>query len=140
MSHAAVLAPVFVQVALTFFVLYWSGVVRVGHTQRREVRIGDIALGQPNWPEHATQLGNNVRNQFEIPVMFYAIVGFAMITGKADLLFVVLAWVFALSRLVHAYIHTTSNRVSRRFLAYTVGSATLCLMWIVFAVRILFFS
>jgi hypothetical protein len=140
MSHAAVLAPVFVQVALTFFVLYWSGVVRVGHTQRREVRIGDIARGQPNWPEHATQLGNNVRNQFEIPVMFYAIVGFAMITGKADLLFVVLAWGFALSRLVHAYIHTTSNRVSRRFLAYTVGSATLCLMWIVFAVRILFFS
>ena len=137
MSIQAVLLPVFVQVALTFLLLYWQGYVRVGHTRRGEVKIRDIALRQPNWPEHATQLSNAFINQFEIPVLFYALVAFALLTRKADLLFVVMSWVFVLSRLMHAFIHTTSNRVSRRFFAYSVGTVTLLIMWVIFALRIL---
>ncbi len=52
-------------------------------------------------------------------------------------MFVVLSWIFVLSRLVHAFIHTTSNRVSRRFFAFTVGTLTLLIMWVIFALRIL---
>lgn len=137
MSIQAVLLPVFVQVALTFVLLYWQGYVRVGHTRRGEVKIRDIALRQPNWPEQATKLGNAFQNQFEIPVLFYVLVAFALLTRKADLVFVVLSWIFVLSRLVHAYIHTTSNRVSRRFFAYSVGTVTLLVMWVIFALRIL---
>jgi len=137
MSIQAVLLPVFVQVALTFVLLYWQGYVRVGHTRRGEVKIRDIALRQPNWPEQATKLGNAFQNQFEIPVLFYVLVAYALLTRKADLVFVVLSWIFVLSRLVHAYIHTTSNRVSRRFFAYSVGTVTLLVMWVIFALRIL---
>jgi hypothetical protein len=137
MSIQAVLLPVFVQVALTFALLYWQGYVRVGHTRRGEVKLRDIALRQANWPEQATKLGNAFLNQLEIPILFYALVAFALLTRKADLAFVVLSWVFVLSRLVHAYIHVTSNRVSRRFFAYTVGTATLLVMWIIFALRVL---
>ncbi len=103
MSIQVVLLPVFVQVALTFVLLYWQGYVRVGHTRRGEVKIRDIALRQANWPEQATKLGNAFQNQFEIPVLFYALVAFALLTRKADLAFVVLSWIFVLSRLVHAY-------------------------------------
>ena len=137
MSIQAVLLPVFVQVALTFALLYWNGYVRVGHTRRGEVKIRDIALRQANWPERATKIGNAFHNQLEIPILFYALVAFALLTRKADLVFVVLSWVFVLSRLVHAFIHTTSNRVSRRFFAYSVGTVTLLIMWVIFAVRIL---
>ena len=137
MSIQSVLLPVFVQVALTFALLYWSGYLRVGHTRRGEVKIRDIALRQANWPEQATQLGNAFQNQLEIPVLFYALVVFALLTRKADLVFVVMSWVFVLSRLVHAFIHTTSNRVSRRFFAYSVGTVTLLIMWVIFALRIL---
>jgi hypothetical protein len=136
-SIQAVLLPVFVQVALTFALLYWNGYLRVGHTSRGEVKIRDMALGQPNWPEQATKIGNAFRNQLEIPILFYALVAFALLTRKADLVFVVLSWVFVLSRLVHAFIHTTSNRVSRRFFAYSVGTVTLLIMWVIFALRIL---
>lgn len=137
MSIQAVLLPVFVQIALTFALLYWSGYVRVGHTRRGEVKIRDIALRQANWPERATKLGNAFLNQLEVPVLFYALVAFALLTRKADLAFVVLSWVFVLSRLMHAYIHVTSNRVSRRFFAYSVGTVTLLVMWAIFAFRIL---
>lgn len=137
MTIQAVLLPVFVQVALTFALLYWSGYVRVGHTRRGEVKLRDIALRQANWPEQATKIGNSLLNQFEIPVLFYALVAFALLTRKADLAFVVLSWIFVLSRLLHAFIHTTSNRVSRRFYAYSVGTVTLLVMWVIFALRIL---
>ena len=49
----------------------------------------------------------------------------------------VLAWVFVLTRLLHAYIHTTSNIVRHRFNAFAVGVFILLAMWIIFAVRIL---
>jgi hypothetical protein len=43
---------------------------------------------------------------------------------------------FVVTRLVHAFIHTTSNRVSQRFMAFLVGALILMLMWIIFALRI----
>jgi hypothetical protein len=53
------------------------------------------------------------------------------------MIFVVLSWVFVISRLLHMTIHTTSNRVPRRFFVYLVGLATLVIMWAYFAVQIL---
>jgi hypothetical protein len=34
-------------------------------------------------------------------------------------------------------VHVTSNRVARRALCFLAGAAVLCVMWIVFAIRIL---
>ena len=137
MSVTAILLPVFVQVGLTFVLLFWMGRSRLAHIRAGEVRVKDIALGERNWPARAQQVANSYQSQFELPVLFYAIVALALITRKADLVFVVLSWVFVVSRLVHATIHTTSNRVQQRFTAFLVGVIVLMAMWIVFALRIL---
>ncbi|MDF2998872.1 MAG: hypothetical protein K0R27_4509 [Xanthobacteraceae bacterium] len=137
MSVQAVLLPVFVQVALTFALLFWLGPARF-----RAVRSGTVGeeatLDDGAWPREARQAGNAFRNQFELPVLFYAITAFALITRKADLLFVVLAWVFVLSRIVHALIHVTSNEIRLRFPAYLVGAIVLLVMWVLFALAIIF--
>ena len=57
------------------------------------------------------QVGNSLTNQFELPVLFYVLTILAIITKHADFLFVVMAWIFVLTRLAHAYIHVTSNNV-----------------------------
>jgi hypothetical protein len=138
LSIQAVLAPVFVQVALTFVLLFWMGRSRFAAVRAKEARVKDIALGQPAWPDRVLQVANAYHNQFETPVLFYALVVLALITRQADLLFVVMAWLFVAARLVHAYIHTTSNLVIRRFQAFLAGTVVLMLMWLIFAVRILF--
>ena len=138
MSIQAVLLPVFVQVALTFALMFWMGSVRVASISRGETKIRDIALGQQAWPERPTQIANCYHNQFQLPVLFYVLVALALFTRKADLLFVVLAWLFVLLRLAHAYVHVTSNHVPTRFRWYLTGAVVLLLLWIVFAVRILF--
>lgn len=137
MTVQSVLLPLFVQVALTFVLLFWMGSARVASLRKGEVRIRDIALGQPAWPQRATQIGNAYHNQLQLPVLFFTLVTLALITKQADLLFVILSWVFVALRLVHAAIHVSTNYVPRRFYAFLAGAAVLAAMWLLFAVRVL---
>lgn len=138
MTLPTVLAPVFVQVALTFALLFWMGRTRFAAVRAGEVRVADVSLGQRAWPERAAQAGNSFHNQFELPVLFYALVAFAIPTRGTDLLFVVLSWVYVLTRIVHAAVYVTSNDIRLRFTAFLVGALALMLMWILFAAHILF--
>jgi hypothetical protein len=138
MSIQAVLAPLFVQVALTFVLLFWMGRERFASVRAGQVRVKEIALGERNWPARVQQIANTFHNQFEVPMLSYALVALALLTRQADLLFVLMAWIFVAARLVHAYIYTTSNVVIRRFQAFMAGTTVLMLMWVIFAVRVLF--
>ena len=137
MSIPAVLAPVFVQVLLTFVLLLWTGRVRFAAVRAGAVKAKDIALGERAWPPRVQQVANAFQNQFETPVLFYALVALAVLTRKADLLFVVLSWLFVLSRLAHAYVYATTNTLLVRFRIFLAGTLVLLAMWIVFAARIL---
>jgi hypothetical protein len=137
MSLQLVLLPVFVRVALTFYLMCWMAVVRTSSIRHGEVKIRDIALGQPAWTERSTKIGNAFRNQFELPVLFYVLTVLAIMARKADYLFVVMAAIFVASRIAHAAIHTGSNHVPRRFYAFLIGAVVLMAMWIIFAVRVL---
>nr|WP_250152487.1 MAPEG family protein [Ancylobacter radicis] len=130
--------PVFVQVALTFAVLFRLGAVRLRAVKAGSVERERVLIDDSGWPAQVRQASNCFRNQFEVPVLFYALVAFALVTRQADGLFVVLSWVFVLSRIVHAVVHVTSNALSIRFPAYMVGVVVLMLMWILFALAILF--
>lgn len=137
MSLQAVLLPLFVQVGLTFVLMLWMSFVRTSSITRGQIKMRDIALGQPAWTEPATKVSNAFRNQFELPVLFYVLVVLAIIARKADFLFVVMSWIFVISRIFHAAIHTSSNNVPQRFYAFAVGAIVLLVMWIIFAVRVL---
>ena len=137
MSIATILLPVFVLVALTFILIFTLGMSRANVLKRGEVRIPDIALGQRVWPAKQQQISNCYDNQFQLPVLFYVLTILAIFTKHADYLFVVLAWVFVASRLVHAYIHCTTNYVRYRFLSFAIGLIVLIAMWAIFAAQIL---
>lgn len=132
-----VLLPVFVLVGLTFALLLAMAGARRQALVNKETKIRDIALGQPNWPVRATQIGNCYRNQFELPVLFYALIALALPLRHADFLIVVLSWVFVITRLVHAGIFVTSNDLNRRSLTWFAGVLVLLVMWVYFALRIL---
>ena len=136
MSIPMVLLPVFVQVALTFVLHVLDGAMRAPRAiSRRRGQIRDIALGQPAWPRSPHQ-GRRIATttSSQLPLLFYVLVSLALITRKADLLFVVMSWLFVLLRVAHAYIHMTSNHVPTRFYVFARGSFVLLVMWIIFAV------
>ncbi|HRF07367.1 MAG TPA: MAPEG family protein [Xanthobacteraceae bacterium] len=137
MTVPMILLPVFVLVAQIFVLSLWMGFERNRAISSREVHIRDIALTKEGWPSRAKQISNAYHNQYELPVLFFVLVAFALITRKADLIFVVLSWVFVVLRILHMLIHTTSNRVPERFFAYVGGLLVLIVMWAYFAFQIL---
>jgi hypothetical protein len=124
MSIQAVLLPLFVEVILTFVLLFGMAGMRT-RALGRGLDWHRIANREPNWPTRPTQFANAFSNQFELPVLFYVLTILAWITKQADLLFVVLAWVFVLCRVAQAAVHVTSNHVPTRGLVYGIGGLTL---------------
>jgi hypothetical protein len=129
--------PVLAQVLITFVVMVWTAKHRVGAVRARRVRMADIALSDAAWPEDARKASNNLRNQFETPVLFYVLCGVATFIGATGILMTLLAWAYVATRVVHAFIHLTSNYIPHRFYAFAVGAAILFAMWIVVVVRLL---
>jgi hypothetical protein len=137
MSIKAVLLPLLVQVALTFGLGFWMASLRVRAVRSGEVKRRDVALREPNWPPRILKVQNAYHNQIELPLLLYVLAILVLITRTADLAFVLLAWVFVATRLVHAYVHVTGNDMARRGAVFLAGAAVLCVMWIMCAVRIL---
>lgn len=137
MSQVALVYPLLLQVALTFVLLLWLARGRTGALTSKEVLPEQIALGQPRWPARTTQVANSFQNQLEVPVLFYVLVLLILHLRMSDIVHVVLAWAFVLTRFVHAFIHTTNNDVRVRGAVYGIGVLILLVMWIWFALRFL---
>ena len=137
MSVRMVLLPVFVLIGLTFALLLAMASARTRALSRREISFKDIALGQQNWPQRATQIGNCFKNQFEVPVLFYVLIALALPLRHADLFIVLMSWVFVVTRFAHAGVFVSSNDLGRRSTIWLAGVLVLLAMWIYFALRML---
>lgn len=121
--------PVIAQVALMFGLLFYLGYLRVGYIARGEVKIRDVALGQPNWPVPARQVANCFNNQCETPILFYVLVVMCEMNKLASPVLTFGAWLFILTRYLHAFVEVTSNYVPRRFKIFVTGTFTLLGLW-----------
>lgn len=137
MSLQAVLLPLFVEVVLTFVLMLRMGALRNANYRSGAVKAQDIALREPKWPARTTQAANSFSNQFELPVLFYVLTILAWDTRRAGYVFVILAWIFVICRLLQAYVHVTSNIVKWRGRFYIVGALVLMVMWAIYIVEVL---
>jgi hypothetical protein len=128
----AYLAPLFVEVALTFALLFWMGVRRVDAVVSGAIRSRDVALRQPGWPADITQIANAYQSQLELPILFYLVVVLSLFTARSTTSLLVLAWAFVVARLFHALIHVTTNHMGRRFYAFFASGLIVMVMWILF--------
>ena len=129
------IAAILAQGALALGLLWYLGTIRIPMVMRGEVRIDDIALERKGWPKREWQASNAFDNQFQLPVLFYVGAGLALYFGPT-LFEVVLAWLFVVSRYIHAFVHVTDNHVIRRFAAYFAGLVLLCVYWFDLLVRL----
>jgi hypothetical protein len=131
-----VLLALWLQGALTLALLWHLGSIRLPLVSSGKIAIGAIALSREPWPDREKQASNAFDNQFQLPVLVFVAGAAALYLGPS-VLEVVLAWLFVLSRIVHAAIHVTSNHVVRRFWAYSFGYAVLIALWLDLLVRLL---
>jgi hypothetical protein len=137
MNHALIFLPVLVQMLLTL-ALY----VALQRVKSRAARAGEVdetrrALHDDAWPDYVRRVNNNIRNQFELPVLFYVLCMALWALQAAGTLAQVLAWVFVLSRIAHAWVHTRSNVVPLRRRIFTLGVVLLLVLWLLAAWRLI---
>ena len=133
----AVLYPVLAQVILTLALLLILGWHRQVALHDGSVAAQDVALDNTHWPPRARQFANSYRNQFELPVIFYVLCLVAQVTNSVDWLFLILAWIFVVFRIIHAIEHTTSNVVMRRCAIFALGYFCLVIMTALLLIRFL---
>ena len=74
-------------------------------------------------------VNRNIANQFELPVLFHIACLLLYITDADNIVTVVLAWLFVLSRYAHSYVHVTSNRLRQRGVLFGIGFALVVCLW-----------
>ena len=79
-------------------------------------------------PEAVNLPSSNLKNLFELPVLFYVLCLLLYVTASVDTGYLVAAWLFFGFRLLHSLIHCTANRVMARFLCYLAASLALWFM------------
>ena len=107
---------------------------------RRKVDPQSIALSaQKDAGLADTRGADNFNNQFQLPVLFYVAVAVAILSGTSDAsrVLVWLAWAFVATRLLHALVQWTYNRVVHRFALYAIGALVLWTMWGMLALGLL---
>ena len=136
MSLQAVLAPLFVEVILTFALMLAMAKLRTDDYRLGVLKPQDVALREAKYSARATQVAHSFSNQFELPVLFYVLTILVWVTRHAGYAFVTLAWIFVICRLLQAYVHVTNNRVRLRGACYFVGAAVLMVMWAIYIVEV----
>lgn len=131
-----ILWPTFALVALIFAVWFWMFVQRFGHMRRNPPGPDSFADGEAamRYFLPVEMPANNLRNLFEMPVLYFALVPLLLITRHGDHVEVTLAWIYVALRAVHSLIHVGPNPVVARFAVYLASCAVLAAMWIGFAV------
>jgi hypothetical protein len=137
MTTQEILLPLFVEVILTFLLLFWLAPLRSGDLGAGVTRPENVALREPNWSARTLQVGYAYSNQFELPVLFYVLTILAYVTHLAGLVFVVLAWIFVLFRCLQAFVHVTNNKIRVRGAMFAIAALVLFIMWVMYIVEVL---
>lgn len=122
--------PMATMVLLTFCIM-----VVMLRGRIRAVRTGEANPGyyktyqEGGEPREAAQFTRHVVNMFESPTLFYAAGVAGMVTGQNATVMLALAWLYVALRVVHAFIHTGSNKLMPRMRVYFGSLLVLLGMW-----------
>ena len=117
----SIFTPFFAMVFLTLLVWVYMYIRRISFITNTKLSPKDLAvpgtLAQIS-PPSVSNPSDNLKNLFEIPILFYALVLYLFITNQVDAVYVNVAWIFVVFRALHSIVHCTFNRIMLRFYLY----------------------
>ena len=94
MERDLVFLPVLVQVFLTLGLYIYLAIAKSAAVKLGQVDEARRALYDDAWPEKILQINNCIRNQFEVPVLFYALIFILWAADSVNVYIHILAWLF----------------------------------------------
>lgn len=135
MNGEAIFWPVLVQVALTIAIYILVSTRRVGAIKSGQAKASDYRIPTVE-PESSVTAIRSLINQFELPVLFYACCIVLFVLAAVTKVALALAWIFVISRIAHAFVHVTSNRLRFRRPMFIIGFFAVVALWVLVAIRL----
>ncbi len=131
MFFKPMLLPMIAMVALTFVVWVYMYITRIAEMGRKNIDPQDLDTHVKALALLTDSSGpaSNLRNLFELPILFYLAVLLTLVLLIQDVWLIALSWAYVLLRVTHSFIHCSYNNVLHRFTVYIASCAVLFLMW-----------
>lgn len=135
------LLPMVLLVFFTFGVMFWMlklryrAVIKDGFDPKY-FRLYDSSESKVPMPEYLSKVTQHFQNLLEMPPLFYLALLLLATLNITDTFYVILAWAFLITRIFHAYIHTSGNRVMKRKNAFIASLVILMILWARIAIEV----
>ena len=117
---------------LTVYTLVAMFLRRLGEIRARRISIGQFRTyeTEDQMPAHLLKASRHYKNLFEMPILFYVIVLFALVSKASDTTTSVLVIAFCLLRSWHTFIHLGANNVIHRMYLFAASLVSLICLWV----------
>jgi hypothetical protein len=112
--------PMLAHIGLVVLLYVWLTFERTRAVWRGEAEYSAYLFGEGE-PHQAARISANLSNQFELPVIFYALVVLLIAINEVLLIDVIAAWVFVAGRAIHTLVQTLTDNVPLRGKVFTIN-------------------
>jgi hypothetical protein len=116
---------------LTAVVWLYMYIKRLGYIASNNIDAAKVATPEQQnalLPAGVNNPSNNLKNLFELPVLFYVLSLVLFLSVMVDLTFYYSAWAYVGLRVLHSIVQCTVNNVNLRFGVYLISSLVLWFM------------
>jgi len=116
----SILWPMLAHIGWVFMLYAWLTVARQRAVKSGRIDYSCFVLGREE-PLEVARITRNLANQFELPIIFYALVVLLVALGQVTIYDVIAAWVFVAGRVAHTLVQTLTDNVPLRGQVFTVN-------------------
>jgi hypothetical protein len=131
MNEQAIFLPMLATMTLTAIVWFYMYARRIPAMRRAGVSVQTYTTPDTvaeYLSDEVNYSANNLKNLFEVPILYYGLCLYLFVTGNVDTAYVIAAWLFFVFRLFHSIVHCTKNIVMLRFYLYSGAALALWFM------------
>jgi hypothetical protein len=112
-STVSLLWPMLAHIGWVCLLYVWLTIARARAVRRGEITSSCFVLGRDE-PVEVARITRNLANQFEWPVVFYAVVVLLVALGRVTTIDLIAAWLFVAGRIIHTLVQTLTDNVPLR--------------------------
>jgi len=117
---ASILWPMLAHIGWVSMLYVWLTVARQRAVRSGQIESSCFVLGRDE-PLEVARITRNLANQFELPLIFYALVVLLVALGQVTLFDVIAAWVFVAGRVAHTLVQTLTDNAPLRGQVFTIN-------------------
>tara|TARA_B000000609_G_scaffold14253_1_gene8906 strand:- start:2093 stop:2506 length:414 start_codon:yes stop_codon:yes gene_type:complete len=136
MEKNLIIYPTLLNVILVFLLYTKNSLDNRKAVKSKSLKMSYFKVYNGKVPDYVAVSRQTLKNQFELPMLFYFLISIILYFDQVFLIDLFFAWLFVISRYLHAYIRLSSNKIKHRSITFQIGFYTLLFWFLKFSYNI----